>query len=493
MNTMRNLFVSVVLLASPALCSNCGGDREPARPNVLFIAVDDLRPELNSYGSTQVQSPNIDRLAATGVTFTRAYCNVPVCGASRASLLTGTRPTYNRFLQYYAQADVEAPDAVTIPEHFRNNGYRTISVGKVFHTPADNEAKAWSETPFRLDHHRRPDESWSDQGWQNYITDDNLAIAKSRTSGAALPWEKADVPDTAYFDGQYARKAIEYLRTFKSSDQPFFLALGFLKPHLPFNAPQKYWDLYEREEIELADNPFFPENAPDQARSNWGELRAYYGIPGEGPVSDSVARTLVHGYYACVSFTDALIGQVLEELDRLGLRENTIIVLWGDHGWNLGEHGMWCKHVNFETSLRTTLLMSAPEATTGKADGIVELVDLYPTLNELCDLPNPSQELEGASLASMLRDPNARVKDFAISKWMNGVTLVGERYFYTEWHDPERRETGRMLYDHQRDPEENLNIAESEGMAALVKELSEQLHQNLADDYWAPSTGVYDR
>ena len=489
---MKNFFFSITIASF--FFSFCTSNKENLRkPNVLFIAVDDLRPELNCYGKNQIKSPNMDRLAQAGIVFTRAYCNVPVCGASRASLMTGVRPTYNRFLHYYAQADVEASEIKTIPEHFKNNGYKTISIGKVFHTPADHEKRAWSETPFRLDHHRLDDGSWSDQGWQNYLTQENTDIARTKDNGAAWPWEILDDPDNIYFDERYADKAIEYLRTFKNSGAQFFLGLGFLKPHLPFNAPKKYWEMYSRGEIDLPDNPFLPEHAPPQAKFNWGELRAYHGIPEEGPVSDSIARTLIHGYYACVSATDALIGQVLDELRNSGLDKNTIVMLWGDHGWNLGEHGFWCKHVNFETSLRSTLIISAPGYGKGNANGIVEFVDLYPTLVDLCDVPAPKHKLEGISLVPMLQNPAEKVKDFAMSKWMKGVTLINDRYFYTEWHDAERNRVGRMLYDHKTDPGENMNIAENKKNASLVEELSGKLNKNLANDYWDPSVGKYHR
>lgn len=490
---MHHFSILIIFAVSSLFSLQCGSSVPAKRPNVLFISVDDLRPELNCYGSTQVYSPNIDKLAHSGTLFNRAYCNVPVCGASRSSLMTGIRPGYNRFLQYYAQADVEMPQATTLPEYFKQHGYQTISVGKVFHSPSDNEQKAWSETPYRFDHHKLPDGTWSDKGWQNYITQENLDIIEQRNGRPAMPWEQVDTHDSAYFDGKYANKAIEYLRSFQESDQPFFLGLGFLKPHLPFNAPQKYWDLYDREKINLAENPLFPAHAPKEAQFNWGELRAYHGIPGEGPVSDSVARTLVHGYYACISATDALIGKVLNELEQLGLKENTIIVLWGDHGYNLGEHGFWCKHVNFETSLRTTLMMAGPGCEPGKAEGIVELVDLYPTLVDICELPQPTHPLGGVSLVPMLKNPATRVKDCAISKWMNGVTLVDERYFYTEWHDKEKKQISRMLYDHQTDPEENNNIAENPAHDTLVNQLSKKLSQHLADDYWAPAQATYNR
>lgn len=494
---MKILRTFITATLSAFLLSQCvtraaDPDQEAASPpNILFISVDDLRPELGAYGKQYIQSPNIDRLAASGVTFRRAYCNVPVCGASRASMLSGVRPTYNRFLHYYSLADVEVPKLTTLPEHFKNNGYRTVSVGKIFHTPADSEEESWSETPFRLDHHLTADSSsWSVAGWQNYISSKNQRIAEAH-GGFAWPWEKVDVPDTAYYDGRYAQRAVEYLKEFKEREEPFFLAVGFLKPHLPFNAPQRYWDRYMPEDIKLADNPYLPKNAPEQAAFNWSELRAYYSIPKTGPVSDSVARTLLHGYYACVSYTDALIGQVLDALEEQGLADNTIVVLQSDHGWNLGEHGFWCKHVNFETALHTTLMVSGPEVSRGEATGIVELVDLYPTLLEVGGLPNPEHTLEGTSLVPMLRNPEVTVKDFALSKWKNGITYVDDRYFYTEWHDPQKNTVARMLYDHQTDPHENVNIAVKPENASLVDELSEELNGSLSDDYWEPTTASY--
>ena len=459
-------------------------------PNVLFIAVDDLRPELGTYGKEYIHSPNIDRLAASGVTFRRAYCNVPVCGASRASMLSGVRPTYHRFRHYYSQADVEVPNLTTLPEQFKNHGYRTVSIGKIFHTPADSEEESWSDTPFRLDHHLTEDSTWSGAGWQNYLSDENQAVAEAH-GGYARPWERIEVADTAYYDGQYARRAVEYLKEFKDTGEPFFLALGFLKPHLPFNAPQKYWNQYVRDEIDLADNPYLPKNAPEEAVFNWGELRAYYGIPNTGPVSDSVARTLLHGYYACVSYTDALVGEVLDALEEQGLADNTVIVLFGDHGWNLGEHSFWCKHVNFKTALQTTLMLSGPGISQGEASGVVELVDLYPTLLEVCALPNPSHLLEGSSLVPMLNDPGASVKDFALGKYQDGVTYLDDRYFYTEWHDAQKNTVARMLYDHQTDPHENVNIADRPANAALVKELSQKLTRSLSEDYWSPTAFRY--
>ena len=266
------------------------------------------------------------------------------------------------------------------------------------------------------------------------------------------------------------------LKRLKEKDQPFFLAAGFLKPHLPFNAPKRFWDLYDRNQINMADNPFRPKDAPDNAMHNWGELRNYHGIPATGPLDDDFARTLVHGYYACVSYTDFLIGQLLNELNRLGLRENTIVILWGDHGWNLREHGMWCKHCNFETSLHSPLIVSAPGFRYNiQSSGLVEYVDIYPSLCELTGLPKPDH-LQGSSFVPLMKEPNREWKRAVISRWQKGDSIRTQRYRYTEWTDDKGNVTARMLYDHKRDPMENINVAEqiehrdrAQSMSGLLK------------------------
>lgn len=447
------------------------------KPNVLFIAVDDLRPQLGCYGRTQMISPNIDALAGEGVAFRRAYCQVPVCGASRASLLKGVRPTRTRFVGYSTRADKDLPGAVSLPLHFRSHGYVTISNGKVYHHRND-DIKAWTERPWG------PRSDWYG-GWCAYRAEESRRmIEEGRKAGnkkARGPaFEAADVPDDKYPDGMIAEKAISDLRRLKSAGKPFFLATGFLKPHLPFNAPRKYWDLYERDGIDLADNPFRPKDAPDAAIHNSGELRAYAGIPRKGPVSKDIERSLVHGYYACVSYTDAQIGRVMGELDRLGLRRDTIVVLWGDHGWNLNEHGLWCKHCNFHTSLNAPMIVSAPGMLRGKtSNALTEFVDIYPTLSELAGLPLP-EHLEGTSCVPLLEDPDRPWKTAAFSRYYSGDSIRTDRYLYTEWHGKWRGDKkgnlyARMLYDHRTDPKENVNIAERPENAALVRRLSSQL------------------
>jgi len=435
------------------------------KPNVLFLVVDDLRPQLGCYGHKQMLSPNIDRLASDGVVFLRSYCQVPVCGASRASLLTGVRPTRDRFIGFNTRAEKDLPGALVLPKHFRNNGYHTISNGKVFHHQNDC-ADSWSEEP------------WRPAGvWRNYLLKENIKLAEKNPAQAGPAYEAADVPDNAYFDGMIADKAISDLRRLADMDKPFFLALGFLKPHLPFNAPTKYWDLYKRKEIDLADNPFRPKGAPDAALHNWGELRAYEGIPKEGPLPDELARTLVHGYYACVSYTDAQIGRVLAELGRLGLRDNTIVLLWGDHGWNLGEHGLWCKHCNFETSLHSPLIVTAPGIKGGKkSNSLTEYLDIYPSLCELCNLPVPAH-LQGKSFVPLMKDANLPGKKAVFSRYQDGDSVKIDTYRYTEWRDKNGKVYARMLYGHHIDPFENVNISELPENKEVVEKLSKMLEE----------------
>jgi iduronate 2-sulfatase len=455
-----------VAFGMPALLFAGQGNRAGRkRPNVLFIAVDDLRPQLGCYGHKQMISPNIDRLASDGVTFLRSYCQVPVCGASRASLLTGVRPTKDRFLGYDTWAEKDLPGALSIARHFKLNGYHTISNGKVFHHKNDC-LDGWSEEP------------WRPKGsWLNYLLEENRKLVDQDSNQRGPAYEAADVADNAYFDGMIADKGISDLRRLKAMDKPFLLALGLLKPHLPFNAPKKYWDMYKRENIDLADNPFRPKGAPDAALHNWGELRAYHGIPAKGPLSDELARALIHGYYACVSYTDAQIGRVLAELDRLGLRDDTTVILWGDHGWNLGEHGLWCKHCNFETSLHSPLIVRGLGIKAGiKTNGLTEYLDIYPSLCELCGLPLPGH-LQGRSFVPLLSNPNLPWKKAVFSRYIRGDSVKTDRYRYTEWRRKDGKIYARMLYDHSVDLLENVNISELPENKEVVNKLSNMLQE----------------
>jgi iduronate 2-sulfatase len=432
---------------------------EIQNPNILFIAVDDLRPELGCYGQSHIHSPNIDKLADHGTLFLNSYCNVPVCGGSRASLLTGLRPTLNRFKLYYTRADEDAPEVTTLPGIFKQHGYTTISNGKIFHHRDDSQAD-WNEI-------------WRGKGTSplDYITPENISL-DTIEGQRGFPFERTMAHDTAYIDGKMTEKAIQDLKRLKEEGNPFFLAVGYLKPHLPFNAPNKYWDLYPKEMIELPPNRFFPTDVPSQALHNSGELRAYHSVPPQGPVSDSMAKTLIHGYYACVSYTDALIGQLLEALERLELDQNTIVVLWGDHGWNLYEHGLWCKHSNYRTSLKAPLIIRLPGQKSGSVrNEMVEFVDIYPTLTELCNFTAPDH-LQGMSLKPLLMDSRVDWKDRVESVWRNGFTYTTNAHAFTEWRTEADSITARMLFDHVSDPGENVNIAEKEGNEKIMESLS---------------------
>lgn len=445
---------------------------QPKKPNVLFIIVDDLRSDLGCFGNSVVSSPNIDKLASGGVAFQRAYCNVPVCGASRASILTGTRPTNYRYLNFRSRADQDYPAAVTLPGHFKNNGYQTVSLSKVFHFKNDSKA-AWNEIWWPT----------AKKGTgRNYLTPENLALDSDSTFG--MPYEMADVPDSAYFDGEIASEAVKHLQEFSKKDQPFFLAVGFKKPHLPFNAPKKYWDLYDPARVGLAANPFPPKNAPPEAFHIWKETRDYHGVPNQGDLSADLALKLRHAYYACISYVDAQIGVVIGELERTGLAENTIIVLLGDHGWNLGENSLWGKHCNFNRSMNTPLIFRVPGMTEGgNNNSITEFIDIYPTLCDLTGLKQPGH-LDGETLVSRLKNPGKTEKDYAVSKFSNGVSLIEGNLFYSEWCDKEDGVISTMLYDHSTDPEENINLSVKPEYTATVKKLSKRLREKRGKDFF---------
>lgn len=367
---------------------------ERTNPNILFIAIDDLRPELQVYIASHIKSPAIDQLASQSLVFDRAYCNIPVCGT--ANLLSGIRPGRHRFIGYSTYLDEDYPGVTSLPKHFKNNGYTTISNGK--------------------------------------ITD----------------------------------KTIQDLKELKEKRESFFMAVGFIKPHLPFNAPAKYWDLYDSPKISLPENYLQSETTPKEAFHNSVELRHYSGVPKKGPVSEELANKLIHSYYASVSYTDAQIGKILAALQELELDENTVIILWGDHGWNLGDHQLWCKHCNFESSLHVPLMLKVPGQTSGKhTTALAEYIDIYPSLSELAGLSIP-EHTDGESFVPLINGMN-RSKDFAISKFNDGITLVKGELFYTEWLDKEDNVKAKMLFDHSKDPLELNNFAESPEFAEKSK------------------------
>ena len=451
-------------------CNSITQSEKHGQYNVLFISVDDLRPELGCYGKDYIHSPNIDKLASTGFVFNQAFCQVPVCGASRASLLTGLLPTQNRFLGYDARMDEDAPGVTNLALHFKNNGYYTLNYGKVQHYP-DDQPHSWSEPPKRPDWILLPDGTWSTEGWHDYVTRENLEMDKNHPKRAGLAYEKAEVPDSAYADGENIKMAVEKLKELKKLDQPFFFAVGLLKPHLPFNAPSKYWDLYDPAEISEAPNPFAPENVPGEGITNFGELRAYAGVPARGQIPDSLAHKLKHGYFACVSYVDALIGNLLNELENQGLAENTIVVLWSDHGYFLGEHGFWCKHALYELAVRVPLIVRIPGANSAETrNTTVELIDLYPTLCELNGVPIP-EHVQGKSFLNTFDDPGYQHKNFTYSRYFDGESVKRDSIRYTMYLNDYNEIEGEMLYDHGSDPMENKNIAAKEDHQTEIQEM----------------------
>jgi iduronate 2-sulfatase len=472
----------LALNGSGTLAANSATDRL----NVLFIAVDDLRPELGCYGAPLVQSPNIDRLAAGGLTFNRAYCQQALCSPSRTSLLTGRRPDTTKVYNLEKHFRTELPEVITLPQLFKQHGYHSQGLGKIYHGANLDDAPSWSVPSWKSN---KP--IYGPAGQKIYEA--RVAERKSqgltarwRQDGIKGPaWEAADVPDNALPDGDIADKAIEVLR--ERRNETFFLAVGFLRPHLPFVAPKKYFELYDPKKFELARNPYVPSNSPAFVPYHWGELRGYLGMPAEGPLTDEQARQMIHGYHASVSYIDAQVGRLLTELEQLKLRDRTIVILWGDHGWQLGEHGHWCKHTNYEEATRAPLIFSVPgQKTAGRnTDALVEFVDIFPSLAELCGLPLP-EGLEGSSFKPLLENPTRPWKTAAFSQYPRPVPGVGramghslrtDRYRLTEWTIPGKDFKVSELYDYHKDPQGNVNVAEQADYAAKLQELSAQLQR----------------
>lgn len=524
-------FVILSFLGYFVICHSAA--RAAEKPNILFIAIDDLRPELGCYGSPMVKSPNLDGIAAQGLRFDRAYCQEAICSPSRASLLSGMRPDETGVTHNFVKFRELNPDAITIPMHFMAHGYETVSAGKIFHRVND-DPQSWSrklaikQTPFKKPNYTfaLPENHELHMQQRKEMFEKYGEAAKGGLSSGPA-YESADVPDHAYIDGWHTQAAIATLKDMvKKDDKPFFLALGFKLPHLNWCAPTKYWDLYDRDEIQLATQTTGPEGGAMIGLHPSFELRVRANIPKFGPMGDDLSRTLLHAYYASVSYVDALVGQMLAALDETGVRDNTIIIVWGDHGWHLGEMGIWGKATNYEISTRVPLLLSTPEMKAkGKGtDALVELVDIYPTLCELAGLPLPDH-LAGESFARLIDDPDQQGKDFALSqfpspalrewaanplspemretffgplieqvenriieqqgdRWdrdlfenhLMGYSLRTDRYRFVSWLDSRDLKKPPVfveLFDHTNDPTETKNVAAEN--AEVVAELSEKL------------------
>ncbi|TWT83632.1 Arylsulfatase [Planctomycetes bacterium CA13] len=497
------------------------------QPNILFIAIDDLRPELGCYGSEIAITPNLDKLAADGLLFNRAYCQEAICSPSRASLMTGARPDTIGVVENSAKFRDLNPDIVTLSQHFIANGYEAVHCGKIFHNVDHSDPEfSWSRQPNKKKLKLKAPRS-------AYALPENQAILKKNLETLEAKYGKgigktglvhgpayecADVPDQAYRDGYNTDLAIAEMKDIVADgDMPFFLGLGFYKPHLEFIAPKKYWDLYDPAKIPLATQVHAPKNGAAMGLHASFELRVRDGIPKSGPIEPKLARTLKHAYLACVSYVDAQIGRMIAAVDEAGLRQNTIIIVWGDHGWHLGDMGVWGKATNYEIATRVPLMIWTPDMpadTRGKTtEALVELVDMYPTLCELAGLSLPGH-LEGTSFKSLLDSPDRQWDQVAFSQFPNpalrewaanplqpsmretffgpliqeveqriiaqqgdkwdrdlfendlmGYTMRTDRYRLVVWKDvrhPEADPVDIELYDHKTDPNETVNIAKQE-------------------------------
>ncbi|WP_299627819.1 sulfatase [uncultured Tenacibaculum sp.] len=406
---------------------------EKTKPNIVFIAVDDLRPELGCYDSDIAITPNIDKLASSGLKFNKAYCQEAICSPSRASLMTGARPESINVIENFTYFRDANPDIVTLPQHFKNNGYETVHTGKIFHKPSFADLDlSWSRKP-AYDKMSIKKES-TPGGYA--LLENQVLFKKNRANviakygknaprnglGKGPAYENADVPDTFYEDGYNAELAIATLKDLqeKNPDKPFFLGMGMKKPHLDWLAPKKYWDMYDPSKIKLTDQNNAPIDGAAMGLHPSFELRARFGIPKKGPISEDLAKKLKHAYLASISYIDAQIGKLINAIDKQSLRENTIIILWSDHGWHLGEMGIWGKATNYEISTRVPLIIATPNMTKEikgtTSEALVELVDMYPTLADLAELPLP-KHLEGQSFKPLLDNPNKKWKDAAFSQF----------------------------------------------------------------------------
>lgn len=502
-----------------ALLSLYGSDllAQNQQKNILFIAVDDLKPLLSNYGNEQIHTPNFDRLAKMGMTFTNAHVQQAVCGPSRASVMTGTYPDHTKVWDLHTDFRQSAPDLISMPEYLISQGYETTGIGKIYHKGSaapGHDGKSWSIPHVQPDnfdpkygdpmfsYYQNPETKKKMQALIDKATEKGLGHGGLRNyvfDRIKPSVENADVSDEAYQDGIYTVEAIKKLDMMVKEDKPFFLAVGYQKPHLPFIAPKKYWDLYDRDKIKLAEFQDFAKNSPRIAYHNFGELRSYSDISDTLRAGDKLdeakQRELIHGYMACVSYIDAQLGKLLDELDRLGITDDTVIVLWGDHGWHLGDHTEWCKHSNFEQATRIPFMFAGPGvAKNTKSHHPVELVDLFPTIFQLANV-KPSTQAEGKSLVPLMdEDDNTSFsRDYAASQYPRwgermGYTIRTDRYRYTEWFEngyrsykdlKEKDIVGKELYDYEKDPHETVSYIGDKDYAEVEKMMRKKLHDHL--------------
>lgn len=484
--------------------------------NIVFIAVDDLKPLLNNYGFTQMHTPNFDRLARMGTSFQNAQVQYAVCGPSRASIMTAAYPDRTKVWDLHTDFRKSAPDLMSMPEYLITQGYETTAVGKIYHkgsTAPGHDGKSWSIS------HSLPknfDPAYGEPAFSYYQNPETKAqmeklVAEAHSKGKKgkqrgyvfkrlkPSTESMDVSDEAYQDGLYTKEAIKRLAELSAGNKPFFLGIGYQKPHLPFIAPKKYWDLYDRNKIDLSGFRELSDGTPKIAYHSFGELRAFSDVDNDLKVGDQLSeekqRELIHGYMACVSYIDAQIGKVLDAMEKLNLTKNTVVMLWGDHGYHLGDHSLWCKHSNFEQATRIPLMFAGPGiAKSVRSTVPVELVDVFPTLFDLCGVQIPAQA-QGKSLVPLMdgNDATGIETDYAISQYRRRKDIMGysirtERYRYTEWHEknyrsfkPYREENimAVELYDYQSDPLETKNWAKEKSYSETVSLLKGKLKKHL--------------
>lgn len=471
-----------------------GQDRTKRAYNVLFIFVDDLRPELGCYGNNYIQSPNLDKLASEATVFKKQFVTVPTCGASRASILTGMLPRSlndlsNDAMEHKKAAAVEKGVPESFVEALKNKGYYTVGIGKISHSPDGYIYKYLSPKGTEMELPKSWNEMLLDAGkwgtgWNaffGYANGDN----RNKLKGMVKPYENSAVDDESYPDGLTAKLAVSKLRELAGKDQPFFLGVGFFKPHLPFNAPKKYWDLYDESKIALTPSPELPLNVNQASFHQSGEFNGYR-LGAEkaslsNPLSDAYARKLRHAYYASVSYVDAQIGKVIGELKKMNLDKNTVVVVWGDHGWHLGDDRVWGKHTISEYALRSPLIIKIPGSGQASCDKIVSSVDVYPTLMDLCHI-KPAYKTDGKSLVPLLNNPNDKSwNNVAYSYFRKGISLRTDNYRFTRYFRKEAPVD--ELYDHRSDPYENINIAG--GNQAIV--------QRMVPIWSRGNTGLYNK
>lgn len=530
MNGM-NKIVKCFLLIIIAFSQLQGMAQKKAKPNILFIAIDDLKPILGCYGNKFIKTPNIDRLAKMGTVFMSNYVQQAVCGPTRASLMTGKRPDYTKVWDLKTRMRDVNPEILSLPQYFITQGYSTQGIGKVYDVRCvdkDIDKPSWSVPYYKtakqyfppqmgepsLDRYQLPAtkvlvEKYLKEAKDSGKSDaDANAYAQTKIKPSV---ENADVPDNAYNDGANMLAAKDILGQLSKQNEPFFFAVGISKPHLPFIAPKKYWDLYKREEMPLAKFQEQSKNAVPVAYHNAGELRGYTDIPPLTSFTDQKQygltlppdkqKELIHGYYAAISYTDANVGILLNTLDSLGLTKNTIIVLWGDHGWHLGDHNLWCKHTNFEEATRAPLIIAAPGIAPNKTISQTEHIDIFPTLCDLAGVNIPAQ-LDGKSLVPIMKNPGVTVKEYSVSQYPRsnataenerlgyadanamGYSLRTKQYRYTIWMKNGFRSTqpfnkdwiiGIELYDYKKDPLETVNVVNEKKYQAVSNNMNKKM------------------